>query len=200
MCIRDRRRVGARILEAVAPDVADEALRRHLEAEEARAAAKTRFTMSDDGHGCVHGRFTLPTAVAAMLQKALDAIAAPQHQHATGGSVRDATGERKPRPLRLGEAFAEYVSRYPAEDLPTAGGVNATVVVTMDLATLLGAEKAATLDTGDALTAGRARMLACEAGIIPAVLGGRSQVLDAGRSKRFHTQIMRCLLYTSDAA
>ena len=66
--------------------------------------------------------------------------------------------------------------------------MNATVVVTMTLETLLGAERAATLDTGENLSAGRARMLACEAGIIPFVLGGASQVLDAGRERRFHTR------------
>ncbi len=61
----------------------------------------------------------------------------------------------------------------------------------MTLETLLGAEKAATLDTGEAMTAGKARMLACEAGVIPFVLGGASQVLDAGRERRFHTRVMR---------
>ena len=188
------RRVGARILEAVAPEVAEEALRRKLEAEERRAAQRTRFTMSADGQGCVHGRFTLPAAAGAMLRRALEAIAAPKHQRATGGSVREASGERKARPLRLGEAFAEYVSRYSAEDLPQSGGTNATVVVTMTLETLLGAERAATLDTGEAISAGRARMLACEAGIIPFVLGGKSQVLDAGADRRFHTRIMRLVI------
>ncbi len=184
------RKAGQRILEVVAPEVADEHLRRLLEAQERRAAQQTRLTMSDDGQGCVHGRFTLPVAVAAMLRAALRAIAAPKHQLAVhgAGSLVDATGQRKERPLRLGDAFAEYVSRYSADDLPTAGGVNATVVVTMDLATLLGAERAATLDTGDALSAGKARQLACEAGIIPFVLGGPTEALDAGRLKRFHAR------------
>ena len=55
----------------------------------------------------------------------------------------------------------------------------------MTLETLDGRLKAAHLD------AGAARRLACEAGIIPAVLGGRSQVLDLGRKKRFHTEAQR---------
>ncbi len=37
------------------------------------------------------------------------------------------------------------------------------------------------LDTGDPITADQARKLACEAGIIPMVLGGKSEVLDLGR-------------------
>ena len=51
--------------------------------------------------------------------------------------------------------------------------------------------KAAQLDTGEALSPSLARRLACEAGIIPAVLDGASQVLDLGRRKRFHSQAQR---------
>ncbi len=50
-----------------------------------------------------------------------------------------------------------------------------------------GRPPAANLDTGETISASLARKLACEAGIIPAVLGGKSQVLDLGRTRRFHT-------------
>ncbi|MGI9157527.1 MAG: DUF222 domain-containing protein [Marmoricola sp.] len=86
----------------------------------------------------------------------------------------------------MGQAFAEYVERYPTDKLPNAGGVAATVVVTMDLDTLLGGLKSATTDMDADLSASEARRLACEAGIIPVVLGGQSQVLDVGRRARFH--------------
>ena len=42
------------------------------------------------------------------------------------------------------------------------------------------------LDTGDRITAGRAGKLACEAGIIPMVLGGDSEILDLGSNKQLH--------------
>ena len=61
----------------------------------------------------------------------------------------------------------------------------------MTLDSLLGGLKAARLDTGETISAGLARRLACEAGIIPAVLGGKSQVLDLGRTRRFHTEAQR---------
>ena len=61
----------------------------------------------------------------------------------------------------------------------------------MTLDTLLGGLEAAQLDTGGEISPGAARRLACEAGIIPAVLGGRSQVLDLGRKRRFHTEAQR---------
>ncbi len=58
--------------------------------------------------------------------------------------------------------------------------------MTMD--TLKGGLKAAQLDTGHRISPGQARRLACRAGIIPAVLGSNSQVLDLGRKTRFHTE------------
>jgi hypothetical protein len=41
------------------------------------------------------------------------------------------------------------------------------------------------------ITAGEARRLACTAGIVPAVLGGRSEVLDLGRARRLFSPPQR---------
>ena len=46
--------------------------------------------------------------------------------------------------------------------------------------------KAAHLDTDQALSAGEARRLACNAGLVPAVLGTEGQVLDAERRRIGH--------------
>ena len=54
------------------------------------------------------------------------------------------------------------------------------------------------MDTGGRISAAEARRLACEAGIIPAVLGGASQVLDLGRRTRFHTGPQRVALALRD--
>jgi hypothetical protein len=121
-----------------------------------------------------------------MLKKALFAIASPRHQASKGK-----LGERRPTPERLGRAFVEFIQRYPTKRLPKTGGLNATAVVLIDLDTLMGKLKTAHLDTGEAISPGAARRLACEAGIIPAVLGGKSQVLDLGRKKRFYTEAQR---------
>jgi hypothetical protein len=184
---RALKRFGRRLLEVVDPDAADAHEAKLLEREERDAAAGCRLTMWEDGHGKVHGRFTLDALSGAMLKKALLAFAAPKHQAATHGPL----GERKPGPERLGRAFTELVHRYPTTQLPKAGGVNATVVVTMTLDALLGGLQAAQVDTGQTISASLARKLACEAGIIPAVLGGKSQVLDLGRTRRFHTRAQR---------
>ena len=175
------KQLGRHILEVASPEAADAHEAKLLEKEERDAATATRLTMWDDGRGKVHGRFTLDALTGAMLKKALYAFAAPKHRAAKGP-----LGERRPTPERLGQAFVEMVQRYPAKRLPRAGGLNATVVVLMPLETLIGGLKAAGLDTGEAISPGQARRLACEARIIPAVLGGRSEVLDLGRAKRFY--------------
>ena len=182
--------LGMRILEYLDPEAAEAHEAAQLKKEERAGAASTRLTMTADGHGRVHRRFTLPAAQAAMLKKALLAFAAPRHRAAVDGH-QDNPGERRPTAERLGQAFGELIERYPTDKLPAAGGVNATVVVTMDLATLMGGLKAASLDTGETITADTARRWACEAGIIPAVLGGKSQVLDLGRTRRFHSKAQR---------
>ena len=64
----------------------------------------------------------------------------------------------------------------------------------MTLDTLLGGLEAATVDTGGRLSAGAARRLACEAGIVPMVLDGASRPLDVGRLNRFHTEAQRLAL------
>ena len=179
--------LGRHILEVACPEAADAHQAALLEREERDAAAATRLTVWDDGHGKLHGQFTLDSSVTgAMLKKHLFALAAPKHRASQGP-----LGERRPTPERLGQAFVELIQRYPAKKLPKAGGLNATVVVLMHLDTLMGDLKAAHLDTGETISPGAARRLACEAGIIPAVLDGKSQVLDLGRKKRYATEAQR---------
>jgi hypothetical protein len=174
------RRLAARILEVVAPDIAEDHERRVLERQEALAEEACRFTIADDGHGLCHGRFTLPSTVGAILKQAVLALNAPKHRRHSG------------TPKGLGHAFCEYVTRYPLDRLPKAGGVDATVVVTMTLENLLGtSETPVVLDTGDRITADQARKLACEAKLIPLVLGGKSQPLDVGRGKRLYDKYQR---------
>ena len=190
---KELRVLGRRVLEIVDPDAADAHEGQILEREEKDAARATSFSMWETGDGKVRGKFTLSALQGGMLRKALMSIAAPKHQRANGETY----DHERPTAERLGQAFAEYVSRYPADKLPHAGGINATVVVTMTLETLLGGLEAATVDTGSRLSAGAARRLACEAGIVPMVLDGASRPLDVGRTHRFHTEAQRLALTIS---
>ena len=48
-----------------------------------------------------------------------------------------------------------------------------------------------TTTSGEQMTAGQARRLACTAGLLPAVLGGNSEILDLGRQSRLFTTAQR---------
>ncbi len=193
---RDLKQIGKRILDAVAPEVGESHEGAVLEAEEARAAAGVELTLSDDGEGRCHGRFTVPSHIGAMLKRHLLALANPARH--TEAELRDESGEWKPLRRRLGEAFIDYVERYPLDATPQTAGVNATVVVTMTLEQLLAGHATALLDDGTRMSAGQARRLACEAQIIPVVLGTDSQPLDLGRAARLFTKAQRIALGLRD--
>ncbi|MBS2937237.1 DUF222 domain-containing protein [Nocardioides sp. J2M5] len=190
------RQIGKRILDVVAPEVGESAEADALEAEERRAEESVSFSMSDDGEGRCHGRFTVPSHVGAILRRILLALANPARH--TEADLRDEAGVWKPSRRRMGEAFVEYVERYPTDASPQTAGVNATVVVTMTLEQLLGEHAAVLLDDGSRMSAAQARRLSCEAGIIPVVLGGDGQLLDLGRSRRLFSKAQRIALGLRD--
>ena len=190
--------LGRRVLEVVHPAAADAVEARRLEAEEADARARASFTMVDDGHGSSHGRFTIPSLHAAMLRKHLLAVAFPSRFARDAKSSGAAPADRTLTRHRMGQAFCDYLESRPEGSVPSAGGVPATVVVTMELETLTGGLKAASLDTGGRISAGEARRIACRAGIVPIVLGGASVVLDVGRKRRLHSEAQRVAMGVRD--
>ncbi len=193
---RELKQIGKRILDVVAPEVGECHEAGVLEAEERRATALVDFTMSDDGEGRCRGTFVVPSHVGAMLKRHLLALANPGRH--TEDELRDETGGWKPLRRRLGEALVEYVERYPVDATPQTAGVNATVVVTMTIEQLLGESATALLDDGSRMSAGQARRLACEAGIIPIVLDSKSVPLDMGRTARLFTKSQRIALGLRD--
>ena len=164
--------------------------------------------MTDDGHGRSHGRFTIPTLHAAILRKHLMAVSLGPHGRATtpptacdGAARRPRHEQARDRTLtrhRMGLAFLHHLETRAEDAVPSAGGVPATVVVTMQLDTLLGGLRAASLDTGNRISAGEARRLACRAGIIPVVRDGASMPLDLGRRRRFHSEAQRIAMGIRD--
>ena len=207
------RRDGRRALAAVDRSQAevDAHEDRVLRTQEDEAQAKSRLTWHHNGDGTTSGHFTLPTLAAAILVKTVQQIASPRRfaQQAaraakaagatTASEVADATWDAFRAAdgdwaHRYGSAFVELLEHLPTDTL--SGKVAATVVVTVDHDTLKAALGAAHLDTGHDLSASEARRLACNAGIVPAVLGGRSVPLDLGRQERFFTEAQRVALAT----
>ena len=165
------RRIARRAIEAVEPDqkVVDAHENELIRSEEQAARDKCSLTLHDNGDGTTTGHFTIPALAAAMLGKVIDAMTAPRRMREPGST----TGEDRSFDWRhrRGLAFAELLEHLPTDHLHSKSA--ATVVVTIDHTVLAGAMKAAHLDTDQALSAGEARRLACNAGILPAVLGSR---------------------------
>ncbi len=192
---------GRRLLEVVDPDAAEEAEANRLRKEEDAAAAKTWLTTWDDRDGTTHLNVKLSTRHADMLRTVLHAIANPSLTDAinrtttttTPGvvAVGQATRSEKPGQRIMGEAFCRLLETLDPSRLPHSGGLSATVVVTIPLETLQSGMGAATMDTGTRLSPGEARRMACDAGLIPVVLGGKSEVLDHGRTRRLYSKPQR---------
>ena len=192
---RALRILGKRVLDVVVPEVGEKHEQRKLEEEEARALATASFNLVDDGHGRCHGRFTLPTLHGRMLKEHLHALASPRRHPVPGEAPQPAP---LTTPLALGQALMEYVESYPTDKLPASAGSGLSLTVTLDLETLVRGVGAASLTTGERISASQARRLACRAGIVPAVLGTSSETLDLGRTARLFSPAQRRALVVRD--
>ncbi len=84
-----------------------------------------------------------------------------------------------------------------ANDAPALAG--ATVVVRVSLTDLIAGTGSATIDGIDQpISISAVRRMAASGGVIPAVLGTRSEILDWGREKRFFTRAQRMALAERD--
>ncbi len=187
--------LGRHLFEVIAPDLAEQLDGRALEAQEAAALRRTSLEMREDDEGTCHGRFRIPALHGQVLRKFIQSLTSPVRSTST-----DIDADL-PTPVRQGIAFTQLLEAIPAKSLPKAGGCSATIVVTMTLGQLTASLESAgvcSLDTGGQISAAEARRLACGAGIIPVVLGGKSQVLDVGRRRRFHTEAMRIAMVIRD--
>ena len=186
--------LGRKVLEVLAPDLAEEEERRRLEEEERAARRATRLILRTRGDGSTDIHIRVPDHVAARLRTYLESMTSPRHHRA----VADDEVSQLPYPRRLGEAFCALLERIPSSVLPQHGGTATTVMVTIPFEQLLSGLGAADLGTGDRITAGAARRLACTADIIPVVLGGDSEILDLGRTARLFSPAQRKAMAVRD--
>ncbi len=209
-------RLGRRILDTVAPEIAEQAEADRLADLEAHAAEKTRLTMRRQGDGTTRISALVSDAVATRFATYLEAFANPRAHRGEAGAANsnaaDSTSSdpvaRLSYPKRLGQALGEFLEAIDPTRLPIHGGDATTVIVTIPLASLRAELGAADLIgaglvpgddlTGDRITAAHARRLACTAKILPAVLDGHSLPLDLGRAKRLFTPAQRKALLIRD--
>ncbi len=184
-------RLGERILAHINPELADQRLRERLEREERSARARRGFTMSPDGSGGMRLFGRLDVEAAATIQAAISPLIAP---------VTDAnTPDPRTPAARRADALVD-VCRLALRtgDLPSDGGQPAHLTVTIDWAALSREVAVGHLDTGGLLTPEVTRRLACDAGILPAVLNGATVPIDIGRSRRPYTGAARMAVLIRD--
>ncbi|MFF5052650.1 DUF222 domain-containing protein [Micromonospora sp. NPDC000663] len=182
------RRMGTRILDHVAPDLADAVAAAALAAEAGRATRDRHVTISEQTDGRLRLSGTLDAEAAALLRAVIDPLSAPAGPDDTrfaGQRRHDALADVCRLALRTGE-------------LPENGGDPAQLVITAGYDGLTRQLGAGALDTGLRLTPDTVRQLACDAAILPAVLGGAGLPLDVGRQRRLVTGPLRRALVLRD--
>jgi len=190
------RTVGRHLLEVIAPDVIEARDRDLLDRQDAAAYAAARLSMRANGDGTTTGWFRLPDLHAAILKTAVDALIAPRKNDKLAHDP--ATGRVPDRATRMGQGLCEILEHLPTDGYGDHGGLAATLIVTLDHHTLETGLGAATLVDGTEISPGDVRRLACGAGIIPAVLGGPSSVLNLGRESRLFNRIQRIAMVLRD--
>ena len=70
---------------------------------------------------------------------------------------------------------------------PESHGTKPRIALTMSYADLAECVGTGTLETGQPLSASAVRRMACDADILPIVLGGKCEILDVGRAQRLVT-------------
>ncbi|MDI6100755.1 DUF222 domain-containing protein [Actinoplanes sp. NEAU-A12] len=249
------RTAGRRILDHVAPEVAEAVEEEWLRRTEQQAHAQRYLTLSPLGDGRVRVRGLLDTESAAIVTAALDPLCKPDPQgkphslrepnrvgrsrslcepHSLGKPDRVSglrlldepdrvggsywrggpdhvaakvavaaepagTGEARTPGQRRADALTDVCRLVLAgSSLPDNGGDRPQLAVTVAYDPLREKLGTARLDDGEPLSAEAVRRLGCDARILPLVLNGHGQILDAGRTRRTATGPMRRALAARD--
>ncbi len=155
--------------------------------EHDRKNARQRLSIYDDKDGMTQVRGAFGPEAGQRIRTALDEVSQElfrrdHRDHPEGEPVP--TGERTSE-QRLAEALDLLCRRHRGQG-PPKNNDRAVVILSYEdlLAQLDAAGIASTLADGTPVPASVARRMACDAGIIPLVLGGDSVPLDLGRAKR----------------
>lgn len=185
-------RLAERIVENVAPDLAQQLVESQLEVAEREAFHARQLHLIDvPGTGRVRVQGVLDREGAALVRTVLQPLSKPC-------GTPEEPDLRAPEQRRA-DALVEACRRLlAAKTLPRTGGDRPQLVLTLDYDKLRAGLTAATLDDGAQLSAATVRRLACDAGIVPVVVKGDGQVLDIGRERRLFSGHLRRALIVRD--
>jgi hypothetical protein len=167
----------------IAPEIAEAAEGKRLDAQDKAARKNQYLRIRDDGDGTTSISGKLPAADGEALRTVIEAIA----NSAKAAEPDTAWAEGQPSyEARRAQAMMTLVHSYQAGgEGPRNGGDRPRVTVVMNWEDLLRGVRGATLlGSNSRISAAEARVLACDADILPAVMGSNSQLLDLGRTTR----------------
>jgi hypothetical protein len=179
----DLARTGRHLVHVVDPDATDRKLERQLDREE-RGSHHTRYlSVVGDGAGGVRLKGRGSAEDGALLKAALMPLTAP------GPAVDDhdaqVVHDQRGAGARMWDALIQTAQHALDADMPPdSHGAPARMIVTTTLDALT---TGLADDAVNELSASTIRRLACDAEIIPAVLGSKGEPLDVGRAKRLVT-------------
>jgi hypothetical protein len=203
----DLRKAARHLFEVVDPDGAERKAEKDLAREE-RAAHDDRFlSVTDDlaGGARIKGRCSAEDA--ALIRATLLPLSKPRPRSRPDCDPASCTEPgcshdgRDPRDhgARFLDALVDACRRLQtAGVLPESHGASPRMNLVMGLDDLRHATGFATTDTGEDLSCETARRLACDAEVLPVVLGKDSAVLDVGRMTRLVTAAIWYALVVRD--
>jgi hypothetical protein len=191
------RRLTSHLVEILDPATAEAREAARLDREHRLAERNRHLTFSYDHHGSVLFKGSLPVLEAEPFIQIIDAYAAAQKR---GLERLDPHAEYVTPAMRRADALLAMVNHHSQESLaPNHGGDRPRIVITLPYDKLIkNCWDAELLSTGEQIDAGTARRLLCDADLMPAILGGPSEILDVGRSQRLVTPAIRAALELRD--
>ena len=187
--------IGEQLFAVLDPARYQKAQEDKLERAERGAYAERGFTLSPDTFGS--GSLIRGSGWAggdAVISAALDALAAPRPADDSGPDLRSAAGRRYDA---LHELCRRSLHGQP-DGSGDGGKVQLRVTVSLEVLEHRLAGSGTVLDTGQRLSAALARRLACDAQLVPIVLGSAGQPLDVGTAQRCFTGARRIAVEERD--
>jgi hypothetical protein len=191
------RKAAGHLLEVLDPEGTEKREEKKLAAHERSAHLNRFLAISHDGLGGVRVRGRGTTEDAAVIQAALAPLSGPEPN--TDPDCGREGRDPRDHGTRSWDALVQACQRLQdAEVLPTDHGIKPRLTITLDYDALEQGVGNGTLDTGQTLSGAAVRKLACDAELIPAVLGSRGEILDLGQARRLVTAAIWVALVLRD--
>ena len=191
-------KAAPQVLAQVAPERAEENLEKRLQRQAEAAQRNRSLVFGRDGNGSVTFSGSLPRVDGEAWIAILDAYT--ESKRRTALEARDPLATSlSPQQRRADALAAMIINHQRGKRAPKVAGDRPRVMVTLDYDKLLrDAAGAGLIGQDEPISAGDLRRLCCDGGLLPAVLGGPSGVLDVGRERRLVTPEIRVALDLRD--